>query len=73
MTGDELNNAYKLFYKEYRNLKEIYDNEVYNVSRPREATAYGSLESIEMLERKIKDLEAIMKGIVDYNKVLNRY
>ena len=73
MTGSELNNAYKLFYKEYRNLKEIYDNEVYNASEPREATAYGSLESIEMLERKIKDLEVIMRGIVDYNKILNRY
>ena len=73
MTGSELNNIYKLFYKEYRSLKEIYDNEVYNASEPREATAYGSLESVETLERKIKDLEAIMRGIVDYNKVLNRY
>ena len=73
MTGDELNNIYKLFYKEYRSLKEIYDNEVSNTSEPREATAYGSLESVETLERKIKDLEVIMRGIVDYNKILNQY
>lgn len=73
MTGSELNNIYKLFYKEYRSLKEIYDNEVYNTSEPREAAAYGSLESVETLERKIKDLEAIMRGIVDYNKILEKY
>lgn len=73
MTSSELNDIYKLFYKEYRSLKEIYDNEVYNASEPREATACGSLESVETLERKIKDLEVIMRGIVDYNKVLNRH